>query len=1070
MAFVVMIWVATTIVFYYYFQVIANNKSQRYAELGDYAITLDEQLKASVQSIKAMHSFAQARVKDTANENYLPPRFLQDDQQFYLDVPVLDVINRTKHIGGNITGIGMIDDFSESMKKELAMAYDLTPAFITAKLTTDYSKWFYYVSVNRFVNLYPWIGRHGWQYSDRMLNNEHVARIRKAPPETVVWSIPYNDNAGTGIISSLGIGVYNGQLFKGALIIDIGVENISAMLPEVTDEQQGFVLLDKQYNVLASKGVKESKLTATTHWLEMLPDTFQDMTSAQLAALPSSSVISEWLLQKHRLKVNGWTLLSYQSYEKFKAPVLYQFLLVWGIALLVITAFFTMLYMMTRKTFIKPTRAFINHIEHCAQGDPGKIKPTQAWLPWFTIVEDIFSENRSLLQQLKDQNATLDSHVEEKTQALRLSVEQHQRDYALLRSVMNAIPDLILFNDLEGKLIGCNQAFERYVSQSEQNLLGQDASVYLPNKLKTTLVNLYQHSPAEALKYGRQELVETLDNTFEVYCAQFYNDAGETLGYINIIRDVTEQYAIRAALEQAKNQAEHANQAKNQFLANMSHEIRTPINAIQGMMSLLQNTALNAFQLQYLKNAGNASDSLLHLVDELLDLAKIESGNMPIQKQNCSLDEIVDKALKLNTEQAKAKQHLLTIEIKSDVPQVVLTDEMRLVQVLNNLLNNAIKFTKKGTITLTIDMIAESETNVLVRFKVTDNGIGIAQENQPYLFDVFRQADESMTRQYGGSGLGLAICQQIVNLLGGEITLISAPGQGSEFSFVLPFVRSNSMPSNEQTLQSLNIYSLLDESSQTFVQSVNAMGGKWTQCADLQAIANESQSEGFIVIVDSAKFKSSQYNESVQQQWLALKSNINLIAVCQASMVDTAQDVIDNLSALGIKFVLLELPLYRKSLLDVKAALAEPERESQATENLSIPAGLIDQTKKLTGVNILLVEDNLVNQLVAKELLANMGAEVVVAENGKVALNVLAKQTFDLVLMDIQMPVMDGLTATKAIRKQPQFKKLPIIAMTAHARKEDRDKSLASGMDMHIAKPISADRLKETICEILKIT
>ncbi|MFT5295325.1 MAG: signal transduction histidine kinase, partial [Colwellia sp.] len=726
----------------------------------------------------------------------------------------------------------------------------------------------------------------------------------------------------------------------------------------------------------------------------------------------------------------------------------------------------------TRKTFMKPTKEFINHIEHCSQGDPGKVKPPADWLHWFKIVEDIFGQNRTLLQQLKDQNSILDTHVNEKTQELRLKSEQHQRDYALLRSVMDAIPDYIIFNDLDGKMIGYNKAFETFVQKGSLSLVGKCSDEVVNDDLGRSLVAMSESSLTRPTDQGLEQVVETPTNTYEVFSTQLYSQTAEIVGTINLVRDATAQYSANVALEQAKNQAEHANQAKSQFLANMSHEIRTPINAIKGMLFLLERTRLTIEQKQHLLNAEGASVSLLHLVDEVLDLAKIESGNMSIVKMPVSIDHMVDQAVKLNIGMISEKKLSLKINIDFDVPDIVLTDDMRVVQVLTNLLNNAMKFTHQGEISISVEKadVAEypvintfEESQVFVRFVVADTGIGIAKDKQGHLFEAFRQADESMTREYGGSGLGLSICQQIVSLLSGEISLKSELGEGTTFTFVLPFdvVKADS-PEENSTLTLCSFSKVLPK---PLINNLSKYQINHVNISVLSDLEKYKDNEQVALIIDEECI-----NKEPEEIYQSCIDNQLVLAIIYPMAKGISGEIIERIEALKLSYVLLESPLYRSfvrklfTAITTKAITTEEINDQMIDQNINA-----EEINHLKGINVLLVEDNLVNQLVAKELLKTMHANVIIADNGEKALEILAnkKQAIEVVLMDIQMPVMDGLTATRKIRHQKEFANLPIIAMTAHARQEDKERSFAAGMNKHMAKPVNAKLLLSNILDVL---
>ena len=1094
-AFIIIVFVALFAATLRYFSELSAHKQQGLNQLQAQATQLNTRLEQSKQALTGIQEFAEYLLISPRDLNNHRVRLKQDGDQFFLDKPRIDILDQEKQLSGNITGIGNVEEFSVAKNQEISMANDLTPAFVAAQKVIEEGTWFYYVSLSKFVNIFPWIDRDSWHYSNRMSLRPHFQKIQNlnANNNDVVWSSPYIDAAGKGMNSSLGIGVYKEKKLQGIVMFDINLARLQQNLPELDASEQGLVLYNEKNEILFFKQQGKEPLSYRASWRKLLPEGLSQLNHKLLADMDDSTKIGNWFVEKQTLSVNGWTLLKYQPYKEFISPLWNHFVFMFTILLVGLLAFLMLVNYMTRRSFIKPTHEFIRHIEHCAEGDPGKIKPNADWSHWFVLVEDIFTQNQSLLLQLKEQNEVLDSRVLEKTQALQETSAKHQRDYVLLRSVMNAIPELIIFNDPQGNLMGCNHAFEVLTQCDESQMLGHQASQFMPKDLAKEINRLNDDCNKS---FPQQALIEACEHIYLGYCNQFTNAQGEMLGTITILQDVTKQQATQTALEKAKNQAEYANQVKIQFLANMSHEIRTPINAMQGMIDLLKHTVLDARQQHYLSNAKTASFSLLHLIDELLDLSKIEAGKMNIINEPVYLSTIIDKALKLNVATAHQKNLPLKVELEANVPELVKTDEMRLVQVISNLLNNAIKFTEQGEVALFIESIGQGESNALIRFRVKDTGIGIAQNQQSHLFEAFSQADISMTRKYGGSGLGLSICQQIVKLLGGEITLSSDIGKGCEFSFILPFSLPKLAEENQKSApkvnSSIHICSIKQNLSASLIETINSYGWQYHQNDNLidlyeQHQAVNSQTKVVLLIDEIELAAQISTAKTAKVKW---QNSISLVGLCQPAMQEVSCNVCKNLDDLGIEHLLLDTPLYRYALTQIKEAVKngvikvkeQSTKNSESVQYLSevrdlakTPAAFIGKLKTnaaLANIHVLLVEDNLVNQLVAKELLLSMQAKVTIAENGQKALDLLSGSSFDVVLMDIQMPVMDGLTAANIIREQElrlQIKSaLPIIAMTAHAREEDKQRSLNAGMNLHIAKPVTFDVLRESILQVTK--
>lgn len=509
-------------------------------------------------------------------------------------------------------------------------------------------------------------------------------------------------------------------------------------------------------------------------------------------------------------------------------------------------------------------------------------------------------------------------------------------------------------------------------------------------------------------------------------------------------------------LMEAKLEAERSTQVKSEFLANMSHEIRTPMNGIIGFSNLLMQTQLSPKQMDYITKIKNQSHHLLAIINDILDFSKIEAGKMAIEQVDFNLEEVIENIFGLLENQASLKGLELLAHIRKDVPVNLIGDPLRLQQVLVNLTNNAIKFSEKGNILLRVENLERvDDSSVKIRFSVQDNGIGLTKEQVDRLFDSFSQADTSITRKYGGTGLGLAISKHLIELMGGEIGVTSEFGTGSTFSFVLPLkTQEGSIKTVQRTVSGLKGRRVLVVDDNLASQEILAsyltnMGFVVTVLSSGEEAIDILVKEGqeFDILIIDWKMPGLDGVETIRQINEKVKME-KMPVVIMASAYDL-DELKAQLANIGIK-ALLNKPHTPSQLLDaISLAYSKSDyyfRPKDLKED-SLFKG------KLAGNHVLLVEDNYINQQVAGEILKSAGIVVDVAENGKEAIEKLREGNYALVLMDLQMPVMDGMEATRLLRSDPQYQKLPIIAITAHAMSGFREKCLELGMNDFLSKP-----------------
>jgi two-component system sensor histidine kinase/response regulator len=643
-------------------------------------------------------------------------------------------------------------------------------------------------------------------------------------------------------------------------------------------------------------------------------------------------------------------------------------------------------------------------------------------------------------------------------------MEKQDKLTSLLRGILNASPDLIFAKDTSYTYIACNDAFSELIQKNVDEIVGfTDAEIFnnteqvarlretdekILTEEKTVRVEEWATYPD-----GRKVLLDTLKTPF-------YDNDGKLIGLLGVCRDTTAKREAAEALKAAKIKAEAATAAKSDFLARMSHEIRTPMNAVIGLSHILLRTDLKAEQKDYVEKVLTSGESLLSLINDILDFSKIEAGKLAIEETTFDLHELVNRAINLSAMSAHAKGLELITSIDPAIPNTLLGDPLRLQQIIVNLMSNGVKFTEKGSIFLNITIKKITSAHLTLQFAVIDTGIGMSEDQQSHLFESFNQVDESITRKYGGTGLGLSISKQLSELMGGEIWLESEPGVGSTFYFSSKVkISDEAVSSSNQSFDHLKVL-IVDD----IPLARKVLANTLEECG----ILSEQSNNGFDAIdkVQLAHDQGDPY-DLVLMDWrmpamdgIETSKKIGELSLINAPHIlmvsaydkDAAKFKAVNNDVSIHRF--LEKPVNRQAL-----HCALNDICLTPTKSLEIHSPIESVTKDFSHATILLVEDDAMNQLVATTFLADTNAKIEVAVDGLEAIEKIKNTKYDLVLMDIQMPQMDGLTATKIIREELNMIDIPIVAMTAHAMEQDIEKSRAVGMNEHITKPIAPNSL-----------
>ena len=667
----------------------------------------------------------------------------------------------------------------------------------------------------------------------------------------------------------------------------------------------------------------------------------------------------------------------------------------------------------------------------------------------------------------------------------RLADEALHRERDLLRTLINHLPDLIFVKDADARFVEVNEALiEALGSHSADEVLGKTDFDFFDQELAE-----HFHADDEKVVQSGRPLIEREEMIFDrdgnrkwllTTKVPLKDAEGQVTGLVGIGRDVTRLKQVENDLLAAKDASDAASRAKSDFVANMSHEIRTPMNAIIGMTELLLDTHLTANQREYLQMVESSGDALLLLLNDILDFSKIEAGKLELESVPFDPRDSLGDTIRSLSLRAHGKGLELAFRVAPDVPEMLRGDVGRLRQIVVNLVGNAIKFTEKGEVVVNVECVQHEAAQALLRCSVSDTGIGIAPEQQERIFAEFEQADSSTTRRFGGTGLGLAISSRLVKLMDGRISVESQVNVGTTFTFTAHFDLADESMSHASTdvsaISELPVLVVDDNATNRRIlvdmltnwgMRPQAVDGAQAALQELRAASAGDQP--FQMLLSDVNMPEADGYMLVR--WIRNDpqlADLPIVLLTSGGRLGDRKLRED----LRVAAQLLK-PVKQSELFSVIITLLDacaPEAAASETAGGSTggSTGDSDSQQELAPQRILLAEDNRVNQMLATAILQRQGHKVTVVDNGRKAVEAWSEGEFDLILMDVEMPEVDGYEATREIRERERDKggHVPIMAMTAHAMRGDRERCLESGMDEYLAKPIRAQQVRDKLAQI----